>query len=73
MADLTFEDHGTIWLLTPVSDEGHQWVADNIPEDAQTWGKCSIVVEHRYVGAIIDGAMGDGLSVNIHQPNQRRA
>jgi len=34
----------------------------NLPEDA-TWWCSAVVVEHRYIGPIIGGAIGDGLVV----------
>lgn len=62
MADIRFENHGSIWLMTAQTDAGRDWVSENIPEDAQTWGS-SIVVEPRYVEAIAEGAVNDGLEV----------
>jgi hypothetical protein len=60
--DLTVANHGSIFLLTPTSKRGRAWVAENIPENAMTWGP-SIAVEHRYIQAIVDGATADGLKV----------
>lgn len=62
-ADLVVQDHGSIFLLTPHTDAGREWVAEHIPDDAQTWGIGSIVVEHRYITDIVVGAQGDGLVV----------
>jgi hypothetical protein len=53
---------GSVALLTPRSDAGRQWVADNLPSDAPRWGD-SVIVEARYVAPIIDGMLGDGLAV----------
>jgi hypothetical protein len=63
MTDLSVQNHGTIFILTPTSPLGHDWVAEHIPEDATRWGRCSIVVEHRFIGDIIEGASADGLSI----------
>lgn len=60
--DFVFVDGGTIFLLNPVSEAAKAWVADHIPEDAQ-WLGPRVAVEHRYIGAIIEGIQGDGLSV----------
>jgi hypothetical protein len=60
--DLLIENHGSIFLLRPCSERGKQWVAKNIPEDAQTFG-LAIVVEHRYIADIAKGATEDGLKV----------
>ncbi len=64
MCDFSIQHHGSIVILTPTSKAGKAWVAEHIPEDAQTWGKCSIVVEPRYIDPIIDGICADGLSLS---------
>lgn len=61
--DLTAADHGSIWLLTPLTPAGEDWIDEHIPKDAQTFGG-SIVVEHRYIADIIAGARNDGLEVS---------
>lgn len=62
MADLCIENHGSIFLLRAESDLGHDWIAEHIPADAMTWGG-AIAVEHRFIGAIAEGATNDGLTV----------
>ena len=61
-ADLTFANHGSVWLLRADTDAGRDWIADHIPDDAQTWSG-QIVVEPRYVSDIAEGAINDGLEV----------
>ena len=63
MFDLTVTDHGYVFLLTPVSEAGEAWIADHIPVDAMRWGKNSVVVERRYIDAIVDGARNNNLEV----------
>lgn len=64
MTDLTFTDHGSIVLLRADTEAGTEWIAEHIPEDAQSW--CGqIVVEPRYVSNIYFGAANDGLDVNL--------
>jgi hypothetical protein len=62
MADFEVSDHGTIFIFTPLTPAGREWVAEFLPEDAQRWagGFC---VEHRFIAEIISGAQRDGLSV----------
>ena len=62
MADLFVQNEGSIFLLRPVSDAGLEWISEHIPEDAQFFGN-AVVVEHRYIGAIVQGAQDDGLVV----------
>jgi hypothetical protein len=60
--DLLVRDEGTIFLLVPVTDVGVSWIDEHIPQGAQQW--CgAIVVEHRFIGAILTGAAEDGLSI----------
>ncbi len=53
--------HGTLYLLRPVSRAASAWVEEHLP--VATWFGGAVVVEHRYIGAIIGGAIGDGLEV----------
>jgi hypothetical protein len=62
MPDFTVRDEGSIFLLTPETDAGRAWANDNLSEDAMTFGS-AIVVEHRYIGAIVEGILADGLEV----------
>lgn len=59
-ADFAVENHLTIFLLRPLTDAAKTWVSENIADDAQHFGG-GIVVEHRYIGAIVQGARADGL------------
>jgi hypothetical protein len=60
--DFTFSNHGSICILTPVTEAARAWRADHLPEDAQMWGG-GVVIEPRYVNDIIDGISEAGLSV----------
>jgi hypothetical protein len=62
MADLSIQNEGSIFLLRGLTDAGKAWIASNIPDDAQSFGG-AIVVEHRYIGDIAQGAVNDGLEV----------
>ena len=60
--DFELSGGGTVYLLRPVSRAAHNWVEDHLPDDA-TWFGGAVVVEHRHIGPIIGGAIGDGLVV----------
>lgn len=62
MSDLIVNNHGSIFLLSPVTEAGEAWIDEHIPQDAMTWGG-AVVVEHRYIEAIVAGALADGLEV----------
>ena len=60
--DLQFENHGSIWLIRPLSDTGREWLDEHIPDDAQTLGD-AIACEPRYIQDIMRGAWRDGLAL----------
>jgi hypothetical protein len=60
--DFTVENHGSIFLLQPLTSAAQTWVDENIPEDAQYFGT-AVAVEHRYILDIVDGIQGDALEV----------
>lgn len=62
MADLSIQNEGSIFLLRALTDAGRAWISENIPDDAQHFGG-AVVVEHRFIGDIAQGAVNDGLEV----------
>ncbi len=61
--DFSIEGEGrfcTVYLLRPLTSAAFAWVEEHIPEDAQRLGN-AIAVEHRYIGPIAEGIIGDGL------------
>jgi hypothetical protein len=62
--DFQVVNHGTIYLLYPNTRRAKQWLKDNLPQDHTTYDDAS-VVEHHYIGDIIDGIQTDGLDVAV--------
>jgi hypothetical protein len=60
--DFYVANHGSIFLLTPVTQAAREWVAEHIPEDAPALGH-SIAIEHRFVGEVLAGITEDGLKL----------
>jgi hypothetical protein len=61
--DLVFENHGSVFLIRPLSESGQQWLDENVgDENTLTFGG-AIVCEPRYVEAIAHGAAEAGLVV----------
>ncbi len=59
--DLLFENHGSLFLIRPLSQSGQQWLDENVgDENTLTFGG-AVVCEPRYVEAIYFGAKQDGL------------
>ena len=60
--DLLVHGHGSVYLLRPTSRRGRRWVDVRIAADRTEWAG-ALVVEHRYIGEIVRGALADGLQV----------
>ena len=58
--DFELSGHGTVYPFRPITRAAHHWVAEHLPTDA-TWWCGAVVVEHRFIGDIVAGAIGDGL------------
>ena len=59
--DIEITNHGSIFLFTPKTQAGREFVAD-APEDAQFWG-LSLVVEHRFANDVAEAAIDAGLHI----------
>ena len=66
MTDILVANHGSIFVLTALTQPARDWVEEHIfrgNAEVQRWGNSGFVVEPRYVEAIIDGATSEGLEV----------
>lgn len=61
--DFRLQNEGTLFLLWPLTEEALCWIDENIPEDATRWANDAVVIEPRYVEAIYEGIVNDGLAV----------
>ena len=62
--DFQVVNHGALYLLIPNTVRAEQWVQDNLPQDHTKYDDAS-VIEHRYIGDIIDGIRADDLEIAI--------
>ncbi len=60
--DFQVINHGTLYLLIPNTPRAKQWVTDNLSRDHTKYNDAS-VIEHRYIGDIIDGIQADDLEI----------
>jgi hypothetical protein len=60
--DALVSEHGSIYLVRPMSDAANAWIDENVQDDAQWFGH-SLAVEHRYILALIEGMQASGLNV----------
>lgn len=61
LPDFRIENHGSILLVRPLTDEAKEWLQNTAPEDAQFMGE-AMAVEHRYIDGVVDAARADGLT-----------
>jgi hypothetical protein len=61
-ADLLVHGEGADYLLRPTSRRGQRWIEEHVSDDRQEWVG-AVVVEHRFIGDILRGAIADGLRV----------
>lgn len=59
--DFHIEDHGTVVLLRPVTEEAEAWIVEHISHETARFGN-AVVVEHRYIVDIVRGIIKDGLT-----------
>jgi hypothetical protein len=60
--DFAVENHGTIILLQPLTRAATEWIANNLPADRLHYAG-AVVIEPRYLAAIVEGIRADGLEV----------
>jgi hypothetical protein len=61
--DFVCENHGSIFLLRPISPAAFLWIHQNLPADRQMFGT-AVAVEHRCIWAILDGIQEAGMAVS---------
>jgi hypothetical protein len=59
MSDIEIENHGSIWLVRPLTQHATEWLHVNVQADAQWFGG-ALVVEPRYVANLVNGLSEEG-------------
>ena len=62
--DFLCENHGSIFLLKPLTPSATSWLEEHIGQDngfQPYWPTC--VIEHRFIWPILEGIQNDGLAV----------
>ena len=62
-ADVYVENHGSLFMVTPLSDSSRQWVQENVATESWQWLGSSFSVEHRYMQNLVSGMQEAGLCV----------
>jgi hypothetical protein len=60
--DINVTNHGTIYLMHAKTPAAHRWLREHTAAESQ-WLGDSLVVEHRFIADIVEGAREDGLRV----------
>ena len=61
--DVRVAFHGSICLVSPESEAAEAWINEHVDtEEAQFWAG-ALVVEPRYLEPLVEGMVGDGLTV----------
>lgn len=61
--DLEIRNEGSIFLVDARTDAGARWIGENVDiENAQFFGQ-ALVVEHRFIQDLVNGAIESGLKV----------
>jgi hypothetical protein len=64
-ADVVVENHGSVFVVTPLSPEASEWVDENVQLEGWQWLGASFACEPRYVPSLIDGMHENGLMVEL--------
>lgn len=62
LQDFSVSNHGTIFLLQPLTAAANEWIEQNLSEDRQTFGT-AVAIEHRFILDVVDGIRNNGLRV----------
>jgi len=68
------EARSTVFLVIPTTEAGRAWVQENVSNEGyQPWWP-DVIVEHRYLTDLVEGAKAAGLEVDQrrHWPDERR-
>ena len=63
VVDLIVGGGGTVYTLTPRTEVAERWLAEHCETESYQWLGNALVVGHRYVANIVEGAQADGLVV----------
>jgi len=64
--DFLVENHGSIFLLKPLTPAATAWVEEHIGQDNGYQGLWpSVIIEPRYIADIVAGIQNDGLAVSV--------
>tara|TARA_R100000315_G_scaffold49676_1_gene23850 strand:+ start:1017 stop:1229 length:213 start_codon:yes stop_codon:yes gene_type:complete len=67
MTDFTIDDHGSIVLLHPVTDQARAWIQENLGDNLPRLAG-AIAIDRQYIDIILVGLFRDDLSWDTPTP-----
>ena len=61
--DVQVDGGGTVYLVTPITQLAKEWVEQHLSLEGWQWLGGGFAVEHRFITALVNGMMADGLRV----------
>ena len=61
-ADIWILPQGTLALVRPLTQRASEWISQHAQDDSQWFGP-ALVIEHNYLGNLLNGMIQDGLHV----------
>lgn len=61
--DLHVRNEGSIFLVDICTDTGARWIGENTDTENRMFFGSALVVEHRYIRDLVEGAIESGLRV----------
>lgn len=61
--DYEVTGHGSVLIVSPLSNAGRQWLYRHLPADCPRWGADGFAVEARYLDGVLGGMERDGLTM----------
>lgn len=53
----------SVYMVEPLTSKAKVWVKEHVSVEGWQWLGKAFAVDHHYIGNLVDGIKGDGLSV----------
>jgi hypothetical protein len=62
--DYRAENHGSLWLVVPLTPQATTWLNEHVSEDAQRWGN-AVALKPGDVPGLVERLRNNGFDVEI--------
>lgn len=63
VSDFALTIDSSLCLLWPQTPEGHAWIEENVDPDSYQPNRSVTIIEHRYIGDIVNGIHDANLTI----------